>query len=70
MKTSIFMSKEVKEQVMARRKGETNGLKDGQRRSRKDKPWSFQAGAEQELPPLEEDSCRINGLAELRVLAR
>lgn len=58
MKTSIFMSEEVKEQVMGRGKGEVNGLKGRQRRCRQGPSRSC-------LFP-QKDSCRIS--AELRVL--
>lgn len=58
------MFEEAKEQVMRRRKGGMNGLKE---RQRWDKPQSCQAGAEQELPLPGEDSHGIDALAELRV---
>lgn len=58
MKTSIFMSEEVKEQVRGRGKGEMNGLKGRQRRCRQGPSRSC-------LFP-QKDSCRIS--AELRVL--
>lgn len=61
------MFEEVKEQVMGRRKGGMNSLKERQRRSRWDKPQSCQAGAEQKLPLPGEDSGGIDGIAELRV---
>lgn len=52
---------------MGRRKGGMNGLKERQRRYRRDKPQSCQAGAERELPLPGEDSCGIDALAELEV---
>lgn len=44
------MFEEVKELVTWRRKGGISGLKDRQRRHRRDKAQNCQAGAEQELP--------------------